>query len=96
MQFLKDNKLYIGFVVIAVLAWWLYMTYFPNNSAGDALLSTQVSSPLSPDVLTTLSNLTVLRLDASIFEDPVFTSLTNYGVEIPAERAGRRNPFAPL
>jgi hypothetical protein len=96
MQFLKDNKLYIGLVIVAVLGWWLYMTYFAGSASDASLLTTPQESPLSQDVLTTLSNLTVIRLDPSIFSDPVFTSLTDYGVQIPAENVGRRNPFAPL
>ncbi len=96
MQFLKDNKLYIGLVVVAVLAWWLYMTYFSGGPADNTLLATPQASPLSADVLTTLSSLTVIRLDSSIFSDPIFTSLSDYGVQIPPENAGRRNPFAPL
>jgi hypothetical protein len=96
MQFLKDNKLYIGLVVVAVLAWWLYMTYFSSGSASNTLLETPTASPLSADVLSTLSSLTVIRLDASLFDDPVFKSLTNYGVDLPQQQAGRHNPFAPL
>lgn len=96
MQFLKDNKLYISLVVVAVLGWWLYMTYFSGPGTSNTLLETPQVSPLSQDVLTTLSNLTVIRLDPGIFSDPVFTSLTDYGVQIPPENVGRRNPFAPL
>ena len=97
MQFIKANKLYIGLVILAVLLWWLYMTFFSGGPQSSTLLtSTEASSPLSQEVLTTLSSLTVIRLDPSIFTDPVFTSLTDYGVQIPPGNVGRRNPFAPI
>jgi hypothetical protein len=72
------------------------MTYFSGGGAANTLLETPTTSPLSQDVLSTLSSLTVIRLDASLFDDEVFKSLTDYGVDLPTQTAGRRNPFAPL
>ncbi len=95
MQFLKDNLMYIGVVLLLAAGFWVYMTYFAGSS-GAILSSDAASSPLSQDVLATLSNLNTIKLDNSIFSDPVFNSLTDYGVVIPPETAGRRNPFAPL
>jgi hypothetical protein len=94
MDFLKKNRMYIGIVLLLAAGFWVYMTYFTGSSG--ELLTSNASSPLSQDVLLTLSNLNTLKLDDSIFSDPVFTSLSDYSVAIPPEAAGRRNPFAPF
>lgn len=96
MQFLKDNKMYVGLIILALAGAWAYFTFFSGGGGGSAVLTTDTSSPLSQDVLSTLSNLHTIKLDSTIFSDPVFTSLTDYGVAIPPEAAGRHNPFAPL
>ena len=97
MQFIKDNKMYIGLIILALAGVWVYFTYFSGGSAASGtVLTTDNTSPLSKDVISTLSSLNTIKLDSTIFTDPVFTSLTDYGVAIPAESAGRHNPFAPL
>ncbi len=95
MEFIKNNKVYIGVVLLLVAGFWVYMTYFSGSSSGPAL-KTEQDSPLSQDVLVTLSNLNTIKLDPSIFEDPVFLALSDYSVAIPPEVAGRKNPFAPF
>ncbi|TSC69160.1 MAG: hypothetical protein G01um101456_304 [Parcubacteria group bacterium Gr01-1014_56] len=96
MQFIKDNKMYIGLILLSLAGLWFYMTYFSGPPSSPTLSSDQTVSPLSQDVLVTLSNLHTIKLDNSIFTDPLFTSLTDYSVAIPPQNAGRRNPFAPL
>ncbi len=96
MEFLKKNRLYIGVIVLALAGLWLYMTYFSDPSSSPTLSNDRAASPLSQDVLVTLSNLNTIRLDESIFSDPLFMSLSDYGVAIPPQNAGRRNPFLPL
>ena len=85
-------------MILAIAAFWLYLTYFSGSSTSskDSLTASGDDSPLSQDILITLSNLHTIQLDNSIFSDPLFTSLTDYGVAIPPQNAGRRNPFAPL
>ena len=97
MQFIKDNKMYVGLILLALVGVWVYFTYFSGGgSSASTVLTTNDTSPLSQDILTTLSSLQIIKLDSTIFTNPVFTSLTDYGVAIPAQNAGRRNPFAPL
>ena len=94
MQFIKNNKAYIALIILLVLGFWAYSLYTGNNPQGPALTTSQ-QSPISQDLLTTLSSLHTITLDSSIFTDPLFVSLSDFGVQIPAEAAGRRNPFAP-
>jgi hypothetical protein len=95
MQFLKDNKAYIGLILIAGIGLWVYMTYFPSSTPNGTITATE-ASPLSPDVLATLTSLNSIKLDSTIFSDPVFASLTDFYVAIPSQDSGRRNPFAPI
>jgi hypothetical protein len=95
MQFIKDNKIYIIGIAAALLGLWFYMTYL-SGPASSATITTEQASPLPPEILVTLSNLHTIRLDAAIFEDPLFKSLTDYGVTLPSQNAGRANPFAPF
>ena len=44
----------------------------------------------------TLQSIHSIKLDNSIFTDPVFVSLTDFGVTIPPENVGRPDPFVPL
>ncbi len=46
--------------------------------------------------LDNLSNLKAVTLDDSIFSDPAFVSLTDFGLKLVPEPKGRDNPFAPL
>ncbi len=96
MQFLKDNKLYVIIILLALAGVWAYFMFFSGGGGNSATVTTDETSPLSQDVLVTLSNLHTIKLDSTIFTDPVFVSLTDYGVAIPPQAAGRRNPFAPL
>ncbi|MEI6864155.1 MAG: hypothetical protein WCK46_02180 [Candidatus Adlerbacteria bacterium] len=97
MDFLKKNKMVTGGVILAVLL-LLGMLFFSGNTNTPTLSSSaDPSEPsVSRDLLVTLSNLHTLRLDGSIFSNPAFVSLTDYGVIIPPQPVGRRNPFLSL
>ncbi|MEK7613177.1 MAG: hypothetical protein AAB449_03470 [Patescibacteria group bacterium] len=97
MQFLKDNKWMIGGVVGAALLAYVYFAYFSGGTE-PVLTSTadSQSTAVTQELLATLGNLRVIKLDASIFEDPVFVSLSDFGVVIPPQPVGRRNPFEPF
>ncbi len=70
------------------------MAYF-SGPASPTLSSTDSSVVLSQNLLVTLQNLHTIKLDNSIFSNPAFQSLSDFGVAIPAENVGRRNPFEP-
>lgn len=95
MNFITKNKGMLGGVIVVVLCGLLYFMYFSGGSA-PALSSSSQTSPISQDLLAALQNLHTITLDNSIFSDQVFTSLTDFGVTIPPENVGRRNPFIPL
>lgn len=94
LALIKKNMVVIGVIVAALAA--LY--YFYSSSGGGATLtsSADAQSPVSVEILATLGNLRTIKLDNSLFADPLFISLSDFGVTIPPAAAGRRNPFAPV
>jgi hypothetical protein len=94
MDFLKKNKTAIGGGIILILAGYVYFAFFSNSSA--PLTTTDVGNSVSGDLLVTLNSLHTIKLDNSIFTNPVFVSLSDFGVSIPPQSSGRGNPFAPL
>lgn len=92
-----------GFVLAAVLLlFFVGSGSEPGVSGGPVspYLSVAPAAPssaaLGEDLLTALALLKTISLDTSVFTDPVFESLSDWGKAIPPQPAGRRNPFAPL
>ena len=95
MNFLKKNLVFLLLVVVCFLG--LYWFLFMRGGSTDTLTSSEsLPTAGSSDLLTALGNLQNVTFDISIFKDPVFLSLTDFGVVIPAQPLGRPNPFAPL
>ena len=78
---------------MGLAAIYVYSAYFSGDT--EPLLSEGSGSPASEELLLTLGSLTSLKLNPAVFSDPVFQSLTDFGVTIPPQPFGRRNPFAP-
>lgn len=93
LALLKKNMVVIGVIIAAIV-----VLYYFSSSGGGAVLtsSSEIESPVSQEILATLGNLRTIKLDNSIFQDPLFMSLSDFGVTIPPAAAGRRNPFAPV
>lgn len=88
--------LVLGCLAALVVA-YAYLTFFSNKGTPPDLVTTDdQTSSVSQGLLVTLSNLHTIRLDATIFTNPVFLSLNDFGVTIPPENVGRPNPFAPF
>jgi hypothetical protein len=95
MRFLTKNIPMIGIGVVVILA-GVYYYMNSGSSAGPALTSSDQNVAVSQDLLIALQNLQTIKLDNSVFSDPVFVSLNDFGVTIPPENVGRSNPFLPL
>lgn len=94
--FSKNTILVIGLAGFVGIVGWYVLRGAP---ASDALLVTeQVAAPneAERDLVATLLQLRTVTLDGTIFSDPAFQSLLDYGIEIVPEPVGRTNPFAPL
>lgn len=95
LDIIKQNKviLIVLIVVIVGFAWFGLADREPstsllsNESRGDA-------SVVEQEILRTLLDMRSIRLDSSIFENPAFASLRDFGRDIVPEPVGRTNPFA--
>ena len=96
LAFITQNKLLTAGVSIVVLALLYYFFFLSGPSTAPLTTTDNTDSPVTQSLLVTLSNLHTIKLDGSIFGDPTFISLTDFGVVIPVQSVGRRNPFAPL
>ena len=81
-------------VLIIFVAWWFVA---PEPSQG-SLLTTESVGGTGADkgIVDTLLTLRAVSLSGSIFDDPAFASLRDFGTQITAEPVGRENPFAPI
>lgn len=85
-------------VVAACLAGLvIYQSYFRSDGVEGEVLTTDAANSLGgAELLNSLSELRSVKLDSSIFSDPEFLSLVDFGRTIAPEPVGRSNPFAPL
>lgn len=101
-SYVKNSIVIIGAVI---LIWAGYVTFFKKDATANSNTSLITEAALAGDspqaqsgreILTLLLNLKSLKLDASIFSDPSFQSLADFGQSIPVRPHGRGNPFAPI
>jgi hypothetical protein len=85
----------VGILVIAAFAVY---SYFFASAPQQSLTATAVTSnaAVDQDLITLLTTLKSIKLDASIFSDPAFQSLQDFSQALVPEPVGRTNPFAPL
>ncbi len=100
MQWIKTHRLLsIGLLVVLVAV----VGYgFTQNKEPTPVL-TSVTPSGSPtqgsadqELVSTLLTLRAVTLSGTIFQDPAFVTLRDFGTTIVAEPIGRQNPFAPL
>lgn len=98
IAFLSRNliaTLAIGAILLGVV-WYFFLS--SNPPVEEELLEvTEVSqeSEAEREIVETLLTLQAITLSATIFSDPVFAVLKDFGTEIAPEPTGRVNPFAP-
>ena len=100
-----NKKVIILFVLILVLAIFIYGFFFKGSSSVStgALVSTQAQiasvsqqNAIGKELLASLNQLRSLILDTSVFDGAAFKSLQSFNVELQPEITGRVNPFLPI
>ena len=84
----------VGLIVV-VGAWYMF---FSGSGGNDELLATTVvsdESAVERGIVDTLLTLRAVTLSGTIFSDPAFGTLRDFGTQIIPEPIGRPNPFAP-
>ena len=93
---LKNKYVLGGAVALVVMGLGYYI--WSSQGASPTLTSSETGgiSAGSQELLATLGKLRGIKLDDKIFSDTAFVSLSDFGVTIPPEAAGRPNPFSPV
>ena len=92
----------IIWILVLVISFGIYYFFFKGSDSDIEDYITSTGSPqeaadvLGQEILIALNQIEALKLDRSIFEDPVYLSLTDRSEEIDPEPVGRVNPFAPI
>lgn len=90
----------IAIVLVALATIFAAYTFFlrGDDVPEDVLLSASENDAgaAGADFVALLYQLKSLHLDLTLFDDPVFKSMENFGTEIPPEPIGKPNPFIPL
>lgn len=91
------KKIIIPLIVI-VVAFVLYTVFIKKDDPTSLL---KKESPTSGDVLgaeivKAINQISTLKLDRSIFSDPIFKTLIDRSELLNPEPVGRVNPFAPI
>ncbi len=95
IPFLKQNKILSLFLLVLLIG-GVYYGFFVDKNNNPLLTSELAPSADSQKLLVVLANLRTIKLDDALFDDPVFLSLSDYGVSLLPEAAGRHNPFLPF
>ena len=95
MDLLKQYSTAIWFIVIVAVLYGGYVFFFAESTEPVVEATEAVDTP-DQDLVALLFELKNIRLDNTLFEDPLFKSLTDFGQDLVAEPIGRPNPFAPL
>lgn len=107
MPAVLQNKKVLGLIAVFAFAALALLVF--SGGGGNPAVSSSPAAPflsvapvasadavVGQDLLAALALLKTIRLDTSVFADPIFKSLSDWGKAIPPQPVGRRNPFAPL
>jgi hypothetical protein len=99
----SSTKTVIIFVVILIIGALMY--FYTLGGPDDAsitsldqqgiLIGGEDTQIIGARVLSLLNEINTLRIDKSIFDDPVYKILLDHTVQIPEQNVGRANPFEP-
>lgn len=102
MDWIKKHMT-IVLVLVAVIVGGVWYGMSGGGVDNGSLLTTETVDSGSPsedtadrDLVETLLTLRAINLSGTIFNDPAFKALQDFGVSIVPEPVGRPNPFAPL
>ncbi len=96
LQKYKNPLIVLGVVVVA---FFIYSAFFGGGSSSPNVLTSQTPQNQvagNSELLTLLLNLRSITLDESLFGDPAFDALIDFGQELSPEPTGRENPFSPV
>ena len=100
LESLKKYKNLLVIAVIIIVTFVAYSMFFAGKGIDtDILTSSSISgvqSSANNEILLFLINLKSIQLNDSLFQDPFFKQLKDFGRDLILEPTGRRNPFSPV
>jgi len=86
------------YIAIGVLVAFMAWRFIAPEPQAESLLTTESMETGSVDstLVDTLLTLRAVSLSGTIFSEPAFAALQDFGTQIVAEPVGRENPFAPI
>jgi hypothetical protein len=96
MDFLKQYQTAILFLAIVLALFGAYQFFVATPDVPALTVTETPGGGIDQDLVALLFELKSIRLDNALFEDPLFSSLQDFGQDLVAEPVGRNNPFAPL
>lgn len=101
MNFISKYKKIILATIVIMVLFFAYNFFFGGKQEGDELISGTINQRTAADVvgaeiIQALNQIESLKLDRTIFEDPVYRSLIDRSEPIPSEPVGKTNPFDPI
>jgi hypothetical protein len=97
MSFFAHNRtlVIVGVGVTLALAGWWFLA--PEPAPTSLLVTEAADSPaVDRGLVDTLLMLRAVSLSGTIFSEPAFATLQDFGTEIIPEPVGRPDPFAPI
>ncbi len=79
-------------LVIGAIGYYFYSSG-SNGSASSSFTISSATSSVGANVLGLLNQIHSLKIDASLFQSPVYQSLNDFTVQVPPEPIGKSNPF---
>lgn len=97
----SSKKTIIIFVIILVISalWYFYSIGSPKDSESSLEINTGeplVSNAIGSKAVVLLREISSLKIEPEFFSTPLYKSLIDYTVEVPAQNIGRANPFVPF
>ncbi|MBL4644611.1 MAG: hypothetical protein JKX80_01965 [Candidatus Pacebacteria bacterium] len=95
IDIIKQNKVVLVIVILIIIA-FVWFGFLSERKPTTSLLTSETRSDDSAaeqEILRLLLDMRSIRLDDTIFKNPAFTSLRDFGRDIIPEPVGRTNPF---
>lgn len=94
----KKYRTPLSIVAAVIVAFAWYSMFYDGENGGGVLTSQDVSIQRGEDneLIVLLINLRSITLSESLFNDPAFKKLIDFGQQLVPEPMGRQNPFAPV
>ena len=95
------NKKNILIIIIAIIIFAVAFMYLSRNNSTSDTSSLSVNNTEAPTgdsqyIYNLLQQMSVVKLDDSIFSSSVFQSLKDNTVVLTPQDTGRNNPFSPI